>query len=106
MATSIITDRFICGQESVAVAGTAQALDTAARRVSAVMIIAHDNNTGRIFVGGSDVDSSTQRGLAAGESVSLGGAEEPPFNIGEVFIDSSVSGEGVDFYATIAKFGG
>ncbi len=94
MATSL-TREFVFGDEDVAAAGTAVPLEAADTRVRSVMLIAKDDNTGRIFYGGTDVDSSTQRGLAAGESIVIAGTR--PFEIGTIFIDSSVNGEGVDF---------
>lgn len=61
-----------------------------------VTIVAKDNNTGRIYIGGSDVASSTNRGLAAGDSVTY--SSDKGINLAEVWVDSSVNGDGVDFY--------
>ncbi len=98
MATSIVAGIFAIGQKDVASAGTAVALDSA-RRVDSVVIIAKVANTGKIFYGGSDVASATQAGLAAGESISLGTLK--PFDLADIFIDSSVNGEGADFVASL-----
>lgn len=105
MATSV-TQKHLTGQKTVTSAGTAEAIDTSLGVqgiISALMIIAHDNNTGRVFYGGSDVASTTQRGLAAGESVSIESNHESPFDIAEIFLDVSVSGEGADFVATRSR---
>lgn len=98
MATSV-TANFAFGAASVSSAGTAVQVESTARRVRSVMILAKDSNTGRIFYGGSDVASSTQRGLAGGESVSL--TSDKPFSLATIYVDSSVSGEGVDWVATL-----
>jgi len=94
MATSV-TPEFIMGDEDVGTAGTAEQIETTSYRIGSLMIIAKDNNTGRIYYGGSDVASTTQRGLVAGESIIITGYK--PFDIASIYIDSSVNGEGVDF---------
>ena len=100
MASSLTTS-FIFGQKDVATAGTQLQLDsTTTRRVRFVLLIAHSDNAGRIFYGGSDVDSSTQKGLAPGESVSIDGVA--PFPIGDIYIDSANNNDGVDFVGVLA----
>lgn len=100
MANSVIGDSFLVGDEDVGTAGTEEQIDSTARRIRSLLIIAKDTNTGRIYYGGSDVASTTQLGLTAGESIILTG--DKPFSIDEVYIDSSVNGEGVDFVAALA----
>lgn len=88
---------FIVGQQAVGSAGTAEQLDTdnATVLLRALTIIAYSTNTGRIFYGGSDVDSSTQKGLQAGESMTF---EAPaPFELGSLYIDAGTNSDGVDF---------
>jgi hypothetical protein len=94
LASSVTTD-FVMGDEAIGTAGTAEQIETTSYRISSLMIIAKDSNTGRIFYGGSDVASSTQRGLAAAESIVITGTK--PFDITTIYVDCSVSGEGVDF---------
>lgn len=94
MATSI-TDEFVFGDEDIGSAGTAEAIETTSYRVSSLLIIAKDNNAGRLFYGGSDVASTTQRGLAAGESITLSGHK--PFDIATIYLDVATSGDGADF---------
>ena len=102
MATSVF-NHGVCASGDVAVssAGTAVQLETTATLWNSVVIVAKGNNTGRIFIGGSDVDSSTTRGLAAGDWVSI----SPPnkahhVDLSTIYVDASDSGEGVDFYAS------
>ena len=97
MATSI-TNQFIFGQKT-ATAGTAVELDTTEFGVKSVMLIAHSTNTGRVFYGGSDVASTTQKGLLAGESIVIATRDNEPFLLKSIFIDTAVTGEGVDFVA-------
>ena len=84
------------GKKTVTSAGTAEAVATG-QMVNEVLLIALSTNTGRLFYGGSDVDSSTQEGLVAGASVTI--TSRKPFDIALLFIDVAVSGEGVDFVA-------
>jgi len=95
MANSEITG-LISGSKTVTTAGTAVVLSTA-QRVQSVAIIAKVANTGKIYIGGSDVASTTNEGMDPGVSVSI--TLNKPFDINTVYIDSSVDGEGVDFYA-------
>ena len=78
---------------TVATAGTrVQLPDYACHEVT---IIAKDENTGNIYVGGSDV-SSTVYGvkMAAKDSITLA-----VNNTNLIYIDSSVSGEGISYVA-------
>ena len=102
MATSVF-NHGVCASGDVAVssAGTAVQLETSETLWNSVVIVAKSNNTGRIFIGGSDVDSSTTRGLAASDSISF----TPPnkahhIDLSTIYVDASVSGEGADFYAS------
>lgn len=99
MATSA-TARFIFGTKDVAAAGTAVVLDATERRIRSLMLIAHSDNAGRIFYGGSDVASTTQKGLAAGESVTMTG--DQAFALKTIYIDAANANDGVDFVATRA----
>ncbi len=81
----------------VAAAGTAVTLVSAKARVHEVIITAETDNTGIIAVGGSSTIATalTQQGalLLAGESL------PPLFDVDlyEIYIDASVSGDGVSF---------
>ena len=94
------TTVMISGEKTVAAAGTAEALVAAAQRVKAVTIVAKKGNTNQVYVGGSDVASTTNDGLDSGEAVELEAVGW--FDLAEIFIDSDTSAEGVDFYAVKA----
>jgi hypothetical protein len=82
----------VSGQETVASAGTAEQLP--AQACKSVSIKALAGNTGKIYVAGDYVDSSTGYELAAGESVDL-----CIDNVNRLYIDASVNGEGVSWLA-------
>ena len=48
------TPTLVSGDKTVTAAGTAEALGTS-QRVRSITVVAKDNNTGRVYVGGSDV---------------------------------------------------
>ena len=85
------------GTKAVTTAGTRVALSTGGLYRS-LTIVAYDNNTGRIYVGGADVASTTHRGLAAADSVTF--TTDKGIDLSDVYLDASVSGESVDFYAS------
>ena len=87
-------------EKTVASAGTAEALVAASKRVKSVVIVAKSGNTGRVYVGGSDVSSSTNGGLGASQSISLEAAGW--MDLADIYIDADTNGEGVDFYAVKA----
>lgn len=90
-------DGFVVGNKTVTAAGTAEALSSSTRLGRSLTLVAMDNNTGRIFVGGSTVSSSTHRGMLAGDSLTISNPSKS-FDLTKIYIDSSVSGEGVDYY--------
>ena len=94
MATSI-TDVHIFGTKDVAVAGEAVQLDPVDHPLLALMSIAHSDNVGRLFYGGRDVSSTTQKGLAAGESITIE-AGGKAFLLSSISIDGTAA-DGVDF---------
>ena len=94
------TPTHISSEKAVSVAGTAEALSSTSQRVKSLSVIAKSDNTGQVYVGGSDVASTTNDGLAPGDSLII-----PAVNwldLSDVYIDVDVSGEGVDFYAVKA----
>ena len=100
MATRVIS-QFIAGTDDrkvVAAAGTPEALGTTA--IIGVCIVAESDNTGNIAVGMSNAvraAAGSQKGLAilaARESVFV-----PAQSLANVWIDASVSGDGVAFTA-------
>jgi hypothetical protein len=90
----------LSGEKTVAAAGTAEPLVAASRRVKSVVVIAKGGNTNRVYIGGADVESSTNDGLGAGESVTLAAAGW--MDLADIYVDVGVNGEGVDYYAVKA----
>lgn len=87
---------FYHGQTTVTTAGTEVALGSSqALIVGQITIKALHANTGWIYVGKNPVTSSTGFVLDAGESTVI-----MTDNIADVFIDSSVNGEGVSYHAS------
>ena len=94
------TTTFIAAEKTVAAAATAEAIAAASQRVKSLTVIAKTGNTGQVYVGGSDVGSSTNDGLAPGDSLvipALGWLD-----LSDVYIDVDTNGEGVDYYAVKA----
>lgn len=83
------------GQTNVTTAGTEVALASAQPLVSGVTVKAKHANTGWIYVGRNPVTSSTGFVLDAGEQVFI-----ETDDLSNVFIDSSVNGEGVSYIAS------
>ncbi|MDA0734370.1 MAG: hypothetical protein O2909_11895 [Chloroflexi bacterium] len=90
----------LSGGKTVAVAGTAEAIVSASRRVKSVVIIAKSGNTNRVYVGGADVNSATNGGLSAGQSVTIESVEW--LDLADIYLNVGFNGEGVDFYAVKA----
>jgi hypothetical protein len=102
MATTVLNrGAAIMGDAVVSSAGTAVQLETdKTLGWHSVAIVAKLSNTGKIYVGGSDVDSNTSEGLAAGASWNM--KDEGKVHgifLDDFYIDASVDGEGVDFSA-------
>jgi hypothetical protein len=89
----------LSSEKTVAAAGTAEALH-AGQRVTQVTIIAKVANTGQVYVGGSDVASTTNDGLDSGDSLEI--TANGWLDLKDVYIDADTNGEGVDFYAVKA----
>ena len=90
----------LTSEKTVAAAGTAEALSSTPQRVLSLAIIAKSSNTGQVYVGGSDVDSSTNGGMAPGDSLELSGGNA--MDLADIYIDVDTNGEGVDFCAVKA----
>ena len=94
------TSAFISGEKGVAAGGTAEALVSASQRVKSVTIIAKSGNVGQVYVGGSDVASTTNDGLDAGESLDIVAVNW--MDLADVYVDVDTNGGGIDFYAVKA----
>lgn len=80
------------GQNTVAAAGTAEALGPATALVSGVRVKALAGNAGDIYVGDADVDANNGFVLDAGEEVFVEVA-----NLATLYIDTSDAGDGVSY---------
>lgn len=89
------------GVKSVSTAGTRVRLVSDPSYTEAVAIIADEDNSGDIYIGGDDVSSSNGIILAASKSVSLSApssrAGDEGLNLKEIYIDSAQNGDGVRF---------
>jgi 2-succinyl-5-enolpyruvyl-6-hydroxy-3-cyclohexene-1-carboxylate synthase len=83
------------GVKVVTTAGTDVVLATS-RSIKWIIIQAQTDNTGFVSIGASGVDATVATGtgiaLAAGESLTL-----PGDDLANIYIDATVSGEGVRF---------
>ena len=93
------TPTVIASEKSVTSAGTAEAL-ASAQRVRSVTIIAKTTNTGQVYVGGSDVASTTNDGLNPGDELEI--PADNWLDLADLYLDVDTNGEGVDFYAVKA----
>lgn len=98
---STVGGSVIDGRQVVATAGTRVQLSTTQTSVLEVTVTAETDNTGFVVVGGSTVVASlsTRRGtpLAAGDSYTLAVND-----LTDVYLDSTVSGDGVTYSAVVA----
>ena len=85
---------------TVAAAGTAQPLSATKLIASSVIIQADHDNTGLIYVGDEDVDSThTLAVLEAGDALEIdselfdGNGQQ--YNLGQIYVDASVSSDKV-----------
>ena len=104
MANSWASDQTIyVGEKTVAAAGTAEALDTIDTVFRSILIIPKTGNTNQVYLGGSDVASTTNDGLDADESVTF--STDIPrhrgFRLSDIYADVDTNGEGVDFYCIV-----
>ena len=88
-------DNLLTGQKNVTVAGTAESMMGAATPTRSLTIKAKRSNTGLIYVGPSTVTSANGHILSRGQSMDM----ELDNSADEVYVDASVSGDGVSFAA-------
>jgi hypothetical protein len=87
--------------KTVTTSGTAVTLTASRTLVRWATVQALNGNTGAICIGGSDVTCASNRGvrLSAGQSLAMmpiGEAKDVNrYNLATIYIDASVSGEGV-----------
>lgn len=94
----------LAGEKTVTTNGTAERLisltEPGGTNWRRVLIISKASNTNPIFVGGGDVSSSTNDGLAAGASITFESAFRNHFDASDIWIDVTTNGEGVDIWLT------
>ena len=90
----------LASAKTVATAGQAEALSASSQRVRSLTLIAKTSNTGQVYVGGSDVSSSTNDGLAPGDALEI--PADNWLDLTDVYLDVDTNAEGVDFYAVKA----
>lgn len=101
-------DTLIDGRKTVTTAGTRERLvaQTANQKTCSVCIVGLSTNTGLITVGGDAVvaTAATRAGvpLNPGEAVTLGNGAVNRISLADIWIDSTVNGEGVSFLAEVA----
>lgn len=90
------------GSKTVTTAGTAEALSSSSVKVVWVTIQAKLDNTGYIYVGASTVSSTRGIVLQAGDSFTFQTVERRyTYDLSKIYIDASVSGEGVVWVAEV-----
>ena len=88
----------LSGEKTVAAAGTAEALGTGFFR--SIVVIAKVGNAGKVYIGGSDVASTTNDGLSAGDSLTFS-TQSHTLDLARIFIDVDTNGEGIDIYGIV-----
>ena len=94
------TPTLISSEKTVSVAGTAEALASSSQRVKSLTLTAKAGNTGQVYVGGTEVASTTNDGLAPGDTLMIPAVNWLDLNT--VYIDVDVAGEGVELYSVKA----
>lgn len=83
------------GQNTVASAGTAEAIGSSQAILSGVTVKALAGNSGLVYIGNSGVDSANGFELAAGEQIFVEVA-----NVATVYVDSATNDDGVSWIAS------
>jgi hypothetical protein len=90
---------FLSGEKAITTSGTAEALASSVDLYASIVIIAKTGNTNQVYVGGSDVSTSTNDGLDAGDALEIKPARAHGLDLAQIYLDVDTNGEGVDFYA-------
>lgn len=97
--------RVVSGVQTVAAAGTAEALSTDIPVLS-VKLHAPSGNSGIAYIGDSTVDSSTGWPMAADDELELifvRRAGDLPGNLKDIWVDVATSSDSVEFIAVAVK---
>lgn len=86
---------FYHGQKAVTTAGTAEALGSTQALKKGVLVKALSTNTGKVYVGGEDVDSATGFELDFGDMTYI-----EIDDLAKVYVDAAEDGEGVSYVAS------
>jgi len=90
-----VPDSFYHGQMAVTAAGTAEALAGTQALRRGVLVKALSTNTGKVYVGGEDVDSATGFELDFGDMTYI-----EIDDLAKVYVDAAEDGEGVSYVAS------
>ena len=100
MATSF-GPTFVTGKVEATAAAQRVALSDVPLRVRFVSFRANPDNTGKVYLGGADVDADTNFGFPKGQgwSVNIDVPGMPPWvDLKDYYVHVENSGDGVDFY--------
>lgn len=86
---------FYHGQKAVTTAGTAEALGSTQALKKGVLVKALSTNTGKVYVGGEDVDSANGFELDFGDMTYI-----EIDDLAKVYVDAAEDGEGVSYVAS------
>jgi len=98
MAASTIAGELTVSQVTVTTAGTAVVFPTPTLEVRSLTVVPWSTNTGRIYLGASDVASTTHLGMTATDTFTFSPGQNKNINVTNWYADSSVNGEGFDLY--------
>jgi len=93
--TPTVPSALFNGQQAVASAGTAEALATTQALQRGVLVKALSTNTGLMYVGDEDVDSTNGFELEAGDMTYI-----EIDDLAKVYVDAAEDGEGVSYVAS------
>lgn len=82
--------------KNVTAAGTPEKLSSESLQVTSCVIQAKRSNTGNVYIGGSDVSSTTGTSLIAGQTYNLSlSGTDGLYDLQRLWLDVDTSGEGV-----------
>jgi|TARA_Y100000310_G_scaffold278625_2_gene297142 hypothetical protein len=87
-------------EQTVAAAGTAEALVASSLFVRGLTIRAKVTNGGNVYIGSSAVADTDNDGLRPNDSMTI--TDSIGFDLAEVFVDADTNGEGIDFWYTLS----
>ncbi len=99
---AVVFGQFGSAEMDVTTAATAEQLSSTSIIVTSFSVCAKSANTGYVYVGGADVDSTNTKRMSSGECVAfLPQDSQPRYNLLHLYVDVSVNGEGVTYTWTI-----